>query len=99
MLFHIAQIPRMPRFLGSRLGTMVARLPDMKVFTGAHTTFPSQISCLVNVEAVFSFGQLRKDDFEACSMAAQGRHSFPLDLIGLKDSDGGVHYLLFIDGK
>ena len=31
---------------------------------------------------------------EARGMAAQNRHSFPLDLIGLKDGDGVVHLVV-----
>lgn len=70
---------------------MVARLPNMEVFAGTHAAFAPQIPRLVNVKSVFTFGQLGKGDLEARGMAAQNSHSFPLDLIGLKDSDGVVH--------
>jgi hypothetical protein len=63
MLLYIPQISRVPGFFGSGFGTVVARCSDMEVFAGAHAAFAPQIPRLVNVESVFSFGQLRKGDF------------------------------------
>lgn len=69
VLFYIPQISCMSGFFRTRLGAMIARCPDMEVFTGTHTAFAPQIPCLVNMESVFSFGQLGKGNLEARGMA------------------------------
>ena len=57
---HISQIPRMPGALGSRLGSMIAGRTHMKMLTGPQTSLASQIPRRVNMESVFSCGQLGK---------------------------------------
>jgi hypothetical protein len=57
---HISQIPRMPRALGARLGSMVWRRPYMKMLTGPQTSLASQIARLVYMETMKALGQLGK---------------------------------------